>query len=274
MRKEIVLTFACVAVAVFFQTSFVAAANDCSFTVVGTLMTLNADCATVCDGGGDRLRGIMFEGASGSITYNKVLNVNQGPSGCQEGNGIEVRKAPFDGTPPDTVSVEISHNVILDYQKTGIVANGDVNVQIVHNQVGASATQAHLAANSMQLGFGAIGVAQHNLVDGNQWLGASDFAATAILIFLATGDVSKNNLGGNSDVGIYIQADNSTCDNNRVFDSGPDGPHGDFGIFSFGSDNSVTNNKIRGFDIPLDGVDNPEGGARNKVIPDPNGSNP
>lgn len=240
MRKEIVLTFACVAVAVFFQTSFVAAANDCSFTVVGTLMTLNADCATdatilipdgftldgggrtitavdppgnhfrgavvsnagtvahvrnltvttsdlsnVCDGGGDRLRGIMFEGASGSITYNKVLNVNQGPSGCQEGNGIEVRKAPFDGTHPDTVSVEISHNVILDYQKTGIVANGDVNVQIVHNQVGASATQAHLAANSMQLGFGAIGVAQHNLVDGNQWLGASDFAATAILIFLA-----------------------------------------------------------------------------------------
>ncbi len=114
------------------------AASTCSFTVVGTVMTLNADCTTdttllvpdgftlngngytitavdppagsfkgavvmnggatafvanltvdalalanVCDAGANRLRGIMFEGASGSITHVTVTNINQGPSGCQ-----------------------------------------------------------------------------------------------------------------------------------------------------------------------------------------------
>ncbi len=32
--------------------------------------------ANVCDGGADRLRGIMFEGASGSITHNAILDLN------------------------------------------------------------------------------------------------------------------------------------------------------------------------------------------------------
>src|SRR5579885_3168749 len=49
----------------------------------------------VCDGGADRLRGILFDGASGSITGNDISNINQGASGCQEGNAIEVRN--FDG---------------------------------------------------------------------------------------------------------------------------------------------------------------------------------
>lgn len=47
---------------------------------------------------GARLRGILFDGAAGSITHNTVTNINQGASGCQEGNGIEVRNGPFDNT--------------------------------------------------------------------------------------------------------------------------------------------------------------------------------
>jgi hypothetical protein len=93
--------------------------------------------ANICDGGADRLRGIMFEGASGAITHSSVIGLNQGPSGCQEGNAIEVRNAPFDGTHPNTQFVEIAHNSLTDYQKTGIVANGDVNVDIHHNDIGA-----------------------------------------------------------------------------------------------------------------------------------------
>ena len=50
--------------------------------------------ANVCDPPGppdNRLRGILFDGASGSITNNTtVVNINQGASGCQEGNAIEV----------------------------------------------------------------------------------------------------------------------------------------------------------------------------------------
>ena len=80
----------------------------------------------------ERLRGILFDGASGSITHNTIQNINKG-NGCQEGNAIEIRNAPFDGTHPATIVVEIAHNLIEDWQKTGIVANGDVDVWVHHN---------------------------------------------------------------------------------------------------------------------------------------------
>ncbi|MDO8628309.1 MAG: right-handed parallel beta-helix repeat-containing protein [Nanoarchaeota archaeon] len=226
--------------------------------------------ANVCDGGNDRLRGIMLEGASGTIEHNTINAVNQGPSGCQEGNSIEVRNTPFDGTHPATVTVEVAHNVITDFMKTGIVANGDVLVNIHHNDIGASATQADLAANSIQVGFGGQGTVTQNHVAGNQWLGASDFSATAILLFdVDQVDVSKNIIGGNSDVGIYVFGDSCTIDNNKVSDNGVDGAHGDYGIFNDGTGNSITNNKVSGFDTPYENVI----GGGNKVTPGPQKGN-
>ena len=69
-----------------------------------------------CDGDADRLRGILFDGTGGVIRGNEVLGINQGESGCQEGNGIEVRNAPFTKAGPDK-AVTIRDNVVDDYQK-------------------------------------------------------------------------------------------------------------------------------------------------------------
>lgn len=219
-----------------------------------------------------RLRGIMFDGAEGSITYSTVTGVNQGASGCQEGNAIEVRSAPFDGSHPDTKTVEVAHNTVDAYQKTGIVANGDVAASIHHNAVGASATQANLAANGIQLGFGAFGTIVHNHVAGNQWCGGSNFAATAILVYAAGAGsvISNNNVGGNADIGLYLFADGLVVDNNRVFDD-PEiadcSPWGyDIGVGNWGAGNAVTNNKVRGYSTAYDGVE----GGNNKTISDPN----
>ena len=98
-------------------------------------------------------------------------------------------------------------------------------------------------------------------------MGASNFAASAILIFLADNvAVSLNQIGGNSDVGIFVfSAKTGTYHNNRVFDNGPDGPHGDFGVVDFGTGNVFTNNKVKGFDTPNFGGS----GGTNKVIPGP-----
>lgn len=300
------------------------AATTCSFTTVGTIMTLDGDCMTdttilvpdgftlhgngytitavdpagghfkgavianagttahvinliidtlaltnVCDSGADRLRGILFEGASGTITKNTVKNINQGPSGCQEGNAIEVRNAPFDGTHPNTQSVTVSHNTVIDWQKGGIIANGDILATITHNTVGVSATQANLAANSVQVGFGGGGVLMHNQIAGNQWLGwspTSDYAATAVLLYqTASGTTVRQNniMDGNADLGIYLYGDGLIVDNNRVFDSGTDASGYDIGIGNYGDGNTITNNKVRDYDTPYDGVT----GGKNKVIP-------
>lgn len=224
-----------------------AVAHVRNLTVAGGTLT------NLCDGGGDRLRGIMFEGASGSITHSTVRNINQGASGCQEGNAIEVRNEPFDGTHPATKTVEVTHNRIIDWQKTGIVANGDVYVDIRHNEIGASATQANLAANSVQFGFGGGGRLRHNDIAGNSWKVNSSAAATGVLLFEAADGlaVEHNSVIGNADVGIYVDANNADVRYNRVWESGPDGFY-DTGIGNYGDGNRVKRNIIRGYDEPID----------------------
>jgi hypothetical protein len=214
----------------------------------------------VCDAGDDRLRGIMLDGASGRISFNTVTNVNQGQSGCQEGNGIEVRNAPFDGTHPGTKTVLVNENTVRDYQKTGIVANGDINVNINHNGVGASSVaNTIIAANSIQLGFGAIGQIRNNVIDGNQYCGpAADTFATAILLFdpAPGAQVVSNNIDGNSDVGIYTSGENGSIDHNSVSDDSSIADCNqsgyDIGIWNDGAADGATNdvsyNTVRGFD--------------------------
>jgi len=241
--------------------------NGGSTAFVTHLVVQASSLINTCDSGADRLRGIMFDGASGAIWQNTIQAINQGASGCQEGNAIEVRNAPFDGTHPNTQSVEIAHNVIEDYQKTGIVCNGDVVCDIHHNFLGESATQANLAANTVQLGFGGSGTVMFNHISGNQWFGTSDYAASAVLLYLSEpSTVQRNNIGGNSDVGVFVIADDTVIDNNRIFDGGPDHANSgyDIGLGNYGLDNAITNNKLRGWDAPTDGVDEDQ-----KVIPSP-----
>src|SRR5688572_21889769 len=69
-----------------------ATAGSVNVTVTNlTVDTENLTDANGCQAGNDRLRGIMFDDASGKILNNTVLHINKGPSGCQEGNAIEVR---------------------------------------------------------------------------------------------------------------------------------------------------------------------------------------
>lgn len=327
MRKFTTLTAVAAAIGLL-GTASTPAQAACTFTTVGTTMTLDADCTTdvtivvpdgmtldgngnaitamdpgaghflggvvenggtvahvtrlvvntsglanVCDAGANRLRGIMFDGASGSITHNTVEDINQGASGCQEGNAIEARNAPFDGTHTATKTVEIAHNVLQDWQKTGIVCNGDVDCHIHHNMISESFTQNNLAANSVQIGFGGIGLVELNHIAGNQWFGCdlitSNFAASAVLLFLADSPtVRRNNIGGNADVGIFIVNDDVTVDNNRVFESGVDGGCYDVGIWDFGDPgSSITNNKVRGYDDPA--VSDSGNITGTKVVPAP-----
>ena len=238
--------------------------------------TENLTDASGCKAGNDRLRGILFDDASGKITNNTVVHINKGPSGCQEGNGIEVRD--FSGSGINTVTV--SGNKVYEYQKGGIIINGEVSATVSGNIVGQSATQANLAANGIQVGFGALATVSGNDVEGNTWLGwdpmFSDFAATAVLLFesAASTKVLNNRInlvGGNADVGIYVGADSVSVTTNRVYDFGPDvagvNPDMDIGIanpgnLNSGLNNTFTKNRVRCYQQPYDNVT----GASNVVL--------
>ena len=222
--------------------------------------------AEVCDAGGDRLRGIMLDAASGSIIGNTVNNVRQVGSGCQEGNSIDVRNF----SQPTTFTVEVANNTVTNWMKTGIVANGRVSVNMRNNTIGASANQAVLAANSIQIGFGAQGVVKANRVSGNQWCTDATAFATGILVFGVdeftraplTLDltITQNVFTGNADVGIYTYGNGVLVNNNKVFDDdniADCNTQFDYGIYndldnSSGA-NTFTNNKIGGFDTPFFG---------------------
>lgn len=175
---------------------------------VKNLMVTVSGLIDVCDGGGDRLRGIMFEGASGSITGSTVTNINQGASGCQEGNAIEVRNF---GANPNTSRVNVDGNTITGYQKTGIVANGNVEVNASNNLVDGGAPVGYIARNGIQFGFGGSGSAKKNTVSGNSYTGASTVSGGILVVggpgyggdFCVGVQIVQNTVSGN-DVGVYV----------------------------------------------------------------------
>jgi hypothetical protein len=170
--------------------------NDGASAHVVNLSITASGLANVCDPGDDRLRGILFDGAAGTISNNVVTGIRQGVSGCQEGNGIEVRNAPFDDTGSDLV-VTIAGNVVSGYQKNGITANGSVAAFITDNQVTGDGPVAHIAQNGIQIGFGATAEVRDNAATGNDYTPASDVAC-GFLLFQAGGvKSSKNVFSGN-----------------------------------------------------------------------------
>lgn len=152
-----------------------------------------------CDAGGDRLAGIRFDGVGGAITNNHVTDIEQGAtgqSGCQEGNAIDVRNAPFTTAGPD-FKVTISGNTVTDYQKTGILANGSVAATITGNTVTGDGPVSYIASNGIQVGFGATAIVKNNSASGNWYTPTSDIAC-GLLIYQADGvHASSNNFFNN-----------------------------------------------------------------------------
>ena len=159
-------------------------ANAGAVAHVTDITVTTYELADVCDDGVDRLRGILLDGAAGSITNSHAIDINQGPSGCQEGNGIEARHAPF-GPGGVDVAVTISSNEVTGYQKTGILANGSVNATILNNVVTGAGPVDYIAQNGIQIGFGGTGLIRGNTVSGNSYTGPD--VACGLLFFQADG---------------------------------------------------------------------------------------
>jgi hypothetical protein len=232
-------------------------ASGASASVTNTVISA-LKLADACETGHDRLRAIYFNGASGVIQGNTILNVNKRGSSCQEGNGIEVRNADLGGQP---TNVQIIDNVVEGFQKTGVVASGNVDVTIRGNSIGASSAQQLLVANGIQVSAGARAVIEANAVAGNSWDG-DDAAGTAILLVnTAAGTIVRGNVVvGNADVGIYVLAEGVRVERNRLTDSGTDGAF-DVGIGNYGKDNVFDGNSITGYYLRYQNVDEPPPGT-------------
>jgi hypothetical protein len=222
---------------------------------------------SVCQTGQNKLVGILFDGAAGTITRNTILSVNKNPragvlSGCQEGNAIEA--ANF-GSMPGRMEVKIDNNTIHNYQKTGIVVNGDVDGTIVANTVIGAGPQGFIGQNGIQIGAGASARVKGNTVTGNSYTG-SGTASGGIIV--ASGplhhsnysfgiEIESNTLIGN-DVGVWLMQMNekrespvvatrvSVVNNIITNDAVTNGHTYQAGITAHGKNDFIKGNRISG----------------------------
>ncbi|WP_223640110.1 right-handed parallel beta-helix repeat-containing protein [Corallococcus sp. EGB] len=135
----------------------------------------------VCDGDADRLRGILLDGASGTLEDTVVEDLNQAGNlgGCQEGFAIDVRNLGPGATP---VSVTVRNNQLVGYQKAGVVVLGRVEATVEDNVIDGLGPTEHIARLGIQLAHGVSGQVVRNQVRGNAYLVEQD-SGSGILVF-------------------------------------------------------------------------------------------
>ena len=237
-----------------------------SANVVDTVIE-TAGLADFCQGGRDSLAGILFDGASGSVSRNVILSTNKGGhqgvrSSCQEGNAIEVINF---GSAPGRPLVKIDSNKISDYQKTGIVVSGDMDGIVTGNTVIGAGPQGFIGQNGIQIGSGAYARVTGNTVTGNSYTGRGTASGG---IIVASGplhksgyslgiEISSNYLSGN-DVGIWLMQTTErgdapvlptqikVVDNVITNDALTNGAKYQAGITAHGNNDTITGNHISG----------------------------
>ena len=210
-----------------------------------------------------RLRGILFDGASGSITDTNVTNITHlGASCADEGNAIEVRNF---GSSLTTIRVRIDGNTVTGYQKGGIIVNGNADASITDNVVDGLAPDAVIVRNGIQLGFGATGMVKRNLVSNNEYTGPENFSSAGILLvagpfFLnspySVGSQIDQNTIRENDVGVWVveapddvsapsTMTNVKVVNNTISKAGSTNPY-QAGVSDVGNNDKIIANRISG----------------------------
>ncbi len=193
-----------------------------SASVLNTVIETNG-LGNYCVEGKDRLAGIRFDGASGTIRGNTFLAVNKNPEGarssCQEGNAIDV--ANFSS--PGRIIVKIEDNSIRDYQKTAVVVRGYIKANIAGNKIEGAGPQGYIGQNGIVIGSEASARIVGNTVTGNAYTG-SGWASGGIVVdsgplhgtnYSLGVDIESNTLVGN-DIGVWLQQMNAQRESPEV----------------------------------------------------------
>lgn len=154
---------------------------------------------------------------SASITNSNIHNIGEAPlNGTQHGVAIYFRSFFLTGSASGT----ISSNALTDYQKGGIVANGQgVNVAITDNTVTGQGPVTYIAQNGIQIGYSASASIMRNTVTNNAYSGTNNASSGGILVIGGAGygtcpdgalcpytvntRIIQNTLRGN-DVGVWL----------------------------------------------------------------------
>lgn len=164
-------------------------------------------------------------GGSATITDNHITQIRDTPfSGCQNGVGVLIGRN-FEST---SGSGSVVHNTIDNYQKGGIVVDGQLSGPSTHadvgwNDISGIGPTAVIAQNGIQVSRGAVATVHHNVVHDNIYSG-TDAADEAILLYQVSSSgiqVDHNKVYDNNDgIGLYT-ASNTEIGWNDSYDNAP-----------------------------------------------------
>lgn len=208
--------------------------------VDGSGNNLNAGCSDT------RLVGVYFQNASGVVNFVAVRNQAQNAAnfGCagSAGLGIFVQSAG----PSTPSSVTIRNTSLYGFQKNGITANETgTTVQIRGNSV-VGAGPVGIAQNGIQIGFGATGLVENNVIADDIFNGNPAAGTGSGILVFDSGDVSiRGNSVASTQAGISIATDGNQSDNNNTLINNQivNSQFGD-GIDLCSNGNTVTSNSI------------------------------
>ena len=124
-----------------------------------------------CDAGNDRLRGILFDGVSGSIMNNTVRTSSRARVAVAEWlSGRQRHRRPeHGGFDAQAERHDLTNNVVTDYQKTGIIATLSTVATITNNTVTGDGPINYIAQNGIQVSFDATAKLVGNDVSLNNY---------------------------------------------------------------------------------------------------------
>jgi Right handed beta helix region len=164
-------------------------------------------------------------GGSATITDNHITQIRDTPfSGCQNGVGVLVGRN-FEST---SGSGSVVHNTIDNYQKGGIVVDGQLSGPSTHadvgwNDISGIGPTAVIAQNGIQVSRGAIATVHHNVVHDNIYSPATTTGEGLLLFEVSSPDiqVEHNKVYNNSDgIGLYTTT-NTEVGWNDSYDNAP-----------------------------------------------------
>jgi parallel beta-helix repeat protein len=190
------------------------------FTGVVSISNLTVD-STGNQYGGDDLRGILFQDASGTVNHVAVRNVvpNDTPTGDQSGQGIMVETTTF-----PTASLTVENSSVHNYNKNGILARySGANLVATGNYVQGSGPISYIAQNGIELAFdGPTGTIKNNIVIDNFYIPTTDTSSDILLYDSGAGVTVSGNTLGNSNIAIALEAatagfgDGATVSANKI----------------------------------------------------------
>lgn len=165
------------------------------------------------------------EGGSATITDNHITEIRDNPfSGCQNGVGVLIGR----NVNNTTGSGSVVHNLIDNYQKGGIVVDGQLSgpashAEVAYNEVVGIGPTAVIAQNGIQVSRGAFADVHHNVVRDNIYslLTVSDEAILLYQVSSSSTRIHHNHVYNNNDgIGLYTTS-NAEVGWNRSHDNAP-----------------------------------------------------